>query len=163
VIKQRRDEALAPSESALRQRTRPRLPDFDYKGEYAYHIILSTKDRKPVFHDLAFGKLAASILAKVASNLAFQILTYCFMPDHCHLLVHKQVQGSMLWQQSFFDRALRRDEDLRIVNEYIISNPVHAGLSENAASYPLSGGEFNRRAVLTDGAEASSLRVFSDD
>jgi len=44
-----------------------------------------------------------------------------------------------LWQRSFFDRALRREETVEAVALYIFNNPVRAGLVRRAADYPLSG------------------------
>ncbi len=45
-------------------------------------------------------------------------------------------------RQSFFDRVLRGDNDLRIVAEYVFANPVMAGLVEEPGEYPLSGGSY---------------------
>jgi REP element-mobilizing transposase RayT len=99
------------------------------------------------------------------------------MPDHVHLLVlgraessnlvwfiqrfkqktafyFKQASGTSLWQQSFYDRVLRVEEDLVTVALYIFANPVRAGLASSQAEYPLLGGEY----FGADEAEASSLR-----
>ena len=98
------------------------------------------------------------------------------MPDHVHVLVlgrsdsanllsfvqrFKQLTGfdfrratrRRLWQQSFYDRVLRVDEDLAHVAAYIFGNPVRAGLAGSDAEYALSGGEY----FEADEAEASSL------
>ncbi len=55
---------------------------------------------------------------------------------------HKRTTGERLWQQSFFDRVLRGDDDLRIVAEYVFANPVMAGLVEEPGEYSLSGGSY---------------------
>jgi hypothetical protein len=44
-----------------------------------------------------------------------------------------------MWQASFFDRALRKHEDLETVARYIFNNPVEAGLVQRAADYPFTG------------------------
>jgi REP element-mobilizing transposase RayT len=84
------------------------------------------------------------------------------MPDHVHLLLEatsacplpdyvgrwkslcyraRRQHGNLraFWQRSFFDRALRADEDLRQVALYILNNPVRRGLVEDFRSYPLCG------------------------
>ncbi|HLF71687.1 MAG TPA: transposase [Dehalococcoidia bacterium] len=164
---------------------RPRIQDFDYKGEYAYHLTLSTRGHEPVFEDLELGRRCVSILTSVAAKKSFALLAFCFMPNHLHLLVQgqdesadlllfvqnlkqetsfhfKQRTGRQLWQQSFFDRALRQDDASLDMAAYILQNPVAAGISPDVQSYPLSGGEFFD-AALADGAEASSLRGPTND
>lgn len=44
-----------------------------------------------------------------------------------------------LWQRSFYDHALRREETLSDVARYIWHNPVRAGLVMRARDYPWSG------------------------
>ena len=44
-----------------------------------------------------------------------------------------------LWQRSFYDPGLRKDEDLIKVAEYIVSNPVRKGLVEDWKAYPFKG------------------------
>ena len=43
------------------------------------------------------------------------------------------------WQRSFHDRALRSEEDVRQVANYILMNPVRAGLVDEPSEYLLSG------------------------
>ncbi len=45
-------------------------------------------------------------------------------------------QGA-LWQKSFYNHALRKNEDVRAIARYIVSNPLRAGLVENIGDYPL--------------------------
>jgi REP element-mobilizing transposase RayT len=74
------------------------------------------------------------------------------MPDHLHWLLElgkaelcdvvgavKSVvahrMGRQIWQAGFFDRAVRRDEDLRAIARYVVGNPIRAGLAPDLASY----------------------------
>ncbi len=41
-----------------------------------------------------------------------------------------------LWQRSFMDRVARRRDDPRVIAEYVIGNPVRAGLVAVAEDYP---------------------------
>ena len=164
---------------------RPRLPDFAYKGTYAYHVILRTQDGKPAPSERSAAAYCAEKLLQVASQLEFRILAYCVMSTHLHVLIqgvepssdlmrfvqrfkHKtsfhnkrQSMGSRLWQQSFYDRVLRDDEDLEVVARYVLANPIKAGLVENVWEYEGSGGEYF--AAFKDGAKASSLRPDSEE
>jgi REP element-mobilizing transposase RayT len=41
-----------------------------------------------------------------------------------------------VWMVGYHERALRRDEDLRIAARYLIANPLRAGLADWISSYP---------------------------
>ena len=167
------------------RRPSPRLDTFSYQGSFAYHLILNTRGGLPRCED---GPLVASCLeclAVSASRYAFEIAAYCFMPDHLHLLVvgghqaplvrfvqhFKQATGHRhhgLWQRSYYDHILRREETIAEVARYIWANPVRAGMVENVLAHPYSG---PREAMAAygdsclhdedreDRAEALSLQV----
>ena len=86
------------------------------------------------------------------------------MPDHGHWLVEglvgtsdfrqfvksaKQRSGAAfavrfgepLWQEGYYDRVLRHDEDSLSVARYIVANPVRAGLVTDPSSYAYSGSD----------------------
>jgi REP element-mobilizing transposase RayT len=91
----------------------------------------------------------------------FDTLAFCFMPDHLHLLlagqdgsslqnfIHhfkqvsgyrfKREHGSSLWQISYYDHVVRRDEDVEQIAAYIWDNPVRAGLVEDRLEHAFSG------------------------
>ena len=89
---------------------RPRLAGFDYKGRYAYHVVLTVKTRSEVFADLEFGRWSASQLAESARLTNFDVLAYCFMPDHTHLLIQGTEDSSFLvaFVQNFKQRTAFR-------------------------------------------------------
>lgn len=39
------------------------------------------------------------------------------------------------WQRGFFDRAIRREDDLVSIARYIVANPLRAGLVERIGDY----------------------------
>ena len=49
--------------------------------------------------------------------------------------------GRKLWQRSFYDHALRKEESLNDVARYIWENPVRAGIVATAVDYAWSGSE----------------------
>jgi putative transposase len=84
------------------------------------------------------------------------------MPDHVHLLLGVPFRLSLshlvgawksrcyrlwrargnehsFWQRSYYDHALRKEEDLRRVAEYILNNPVRAGLVGRFKEYEACG------------------------
>ena len=138
------------------RRSSPRLHSFGYQGSYAYHLVLNTRAGLTRFED---GRLVATCLeclAASASQCGFEVVAYCFMPDHVHLLVaggqdaslgrfvqhFKQATGHRhpgLWQRSYYDHILRQEEDLEDVARYIWANPVRAGAVEDVLAYPYLG------------------------
>jgi putative transposase len=82
------------------------------------------------------------------------------MPSHMHLLIEGVSQTAdlkstmkvvrmrstvaarplvamrSLWQDGYWDRVLRPDEDVVLVADYIAMNPVRAGLVERPEDYP---------------------------
>lgn len=83
------------------------------------------------------------------------------MPDHCHLLVEGRRDDAdfrafmancrkrmslaarphvvgRLWQDGYYERVLRNDETTEKVIEYMLANPIRAGLVENAMDYQFS-------------------------
>jgi len=45
-------------------------------------------------------------------------------------------RSGSLWQRAYYDRAARKDEDIRQIARYIIANPLRAGLARNIGDYP---------------------------
>jgi putative transposase len=143
------------------RRSSPRLNAFSYEGLYAYLVTVNTHRKVPFFRSPDAVRPCQEKLLSVAQEHGFEVLAYCFMPDHLHLLVQgsadsklvtfmkqfKQVtgygfknrRGPQLWQRSYYDHVLRKDEDKRELAGYIWNNPVKAGLAASPAEYPFSG------------------------
>ena len=103
----------------------------------------------------AFG----DIVVETAAQRGSQVFAWCAMPDHAHLLVQdadvidfvrlvkgrmtpivrRHEQGKKLWQRSFHDHGLRREESLERVALHILENPVRSGWVDVATDYPGSG------------------------
>ena len=78
---------------------------------------------------------------------------FLLMPDHLHMLVssgreyemtkvvtawkrYAATQHGIEWQRGFFEHRLRHDESTWGKSEYILRNPVRAGLVEQASKWP---------------------------
>jgi len=140
---------------------RPRLRDFDYGGTYAYFITILTNNRALYFREAKVVEGVTNILNGTAISEKFNVLTYCFMPDHLHLLVvgeddqsnlkkftnlFKQKSGywfkksynENLWHVSYYDHILRKEESMEGVAKYILGNPVRKGLVSDPREYAFS-------------------------
>ena len=53
------------------------------------------------------------------------------------LTINRQLgQNGSIWQRAYYDRAARKDEDIREIARFIIANPLRAGLAQNIGDYP---------------------------
>jgi putative transposase len=143
------------------RRRSPRLPPDAYFGTLAAHLTFVTNQRRSVFVNDDNVNATLSCLEDARAKHLATIYAYCFMPDHLHLLIQipdpkslqkfarlfKQLSGYLLkkadglpvWQVSYYDRILRREEAIVDVAAYIWDNPRKAGLVDDWASYPYSG------------------------
>jgi putative transposase len=127
-----------------------------------YHVRTSVAGRRQLFRDFQLGRMLVHCLRFVHERGDVESLAFVVMPDHLHWLFQlgptrhidgvmrsvKQysaltinrrlgMEGTAMWQPGYFDRALRREEDLRSVARYIVANPVRAGLCRRVGDYPL--------------------------
>ena len=105
--------------------------------------------------------MAANFLRSAEAE-GFAVMAYCLMPDHLHVLLKglrvdadlrhfvrfwkqstgfewKRQTGVRLWQEGYFDHALRPEETDLFMIAYIALNPVNAGLARDPYEYPLFG------------------------
>jgi putative transposase len=155
-----------------------RLDDFDYLGCHLYFLTFCALDRQRVFTSDEIVRLAPDQILLTASEQEMEILVYCFMPDHLHLLIegksdsanlkdfaklakqrsgwhYAQAHGKRLWQEGYYEHVLRGQEYPPQVICYIVENPVRAGLVTAPGEYPFWGSEKYTREEILEFAEAS--------
>jgi REP element-mobilizing transposase RayT len=126
---------------------------------HAHYIVTTVVHarRRLLSRREAWGVVADEI-ARLEHAGAVENLAWIVMPDHVHWLlalregplsrVVQQMKSNAarrlnalcgwpppFWQAGFFDHRLRSDEDLRRQAEYLLANPVRAGLVPTAADY----------------------------
>ena len=125
-------------------------------------VTFCSAGRAIIFSDPAFSRACVSLLESRAEAVGVSIHAYCFMPDHVHLLIGPSSTVSVadsvrdfksrstrlawqygckgaIWQTSYYDHFLRKDEDLQVAVDYILNNPVRKGIVEEWRQYPYSG------------------------
>lgn len=131
-----------------------------YQAGHGFFTTVGTQGRYPWFSKHpGLADQVAEILSSMGERPDAHLYAWCVMPDHLHMLIRapdvvefvRLVKGRAtprarryeerrrLWQRSFFDHALRRDESVSIVAQYIFENPVRAGLVEAPPDYVWSG------------------------
>ena len=158
-----------------------RLDPADYLGCRAYSLTICTHKRTRPFTDPGIVRLVLLQILRVAADERFEVLAYCCMPDHVHAVViaHTEASnlerfvrlakqrsgfaftratGRRLWQESYFDRTIRKVDELPALVEYVIRNPVRAGLVHEPGDYPHWGSQRYSRDELLEFV-ASGKRV----
>lgn len=139
-----------------------RLKSVDYTSiNYPLHIIIGTYRKFPFFNNPNYSNFVVDELGKTLC-----IVAWCLMPDHLHLLFNsegkeidvlkiiKNIKGrtsvilrkkynlEKVWQKSFYDRILRKEEMMEDVSLYILNNPVRKGIVKDWKGYPYSWSKY---------------------
>lgn len=126
-----------------------------------YFITFNTQHKQPYFHDFTLACLFCQQIVINEAKYHCTWLTWVLMPDHFHgllrlntgstnlskvvgtlkgtssFIINKTRQGKdKLWQSSFYDRALRAEDDRKNIARYIVANPLRKGLVKNITDYP---------------------------
>lgn len=138
-----------------------RLPYSVYTNQsQIFSLSICTWQRSPWFKNAAYASTLIDTLHDGLFAEKSRLYAYCLMPDHLHLLIspnsiclidlinrwksytanllRKEGLSSKCWQRSFYDHALRKEEEIRTTAEYIVYNPVRAGLAYNWRDYAYS-------------------------
>jgi putative transposase len=123
-------------------------------------VTLCSKDRKPIF---AYEDTVAAIVNAWREAKSWLVGRYVIMPDHIHLFCAPGVfprepldqwvrfcknlasrnwprpNEHPIWQRDFWDTQLRRHENYSSKWEYVVANPVRAGLVKSQRDWPFQG------------------------
>jgi putative transposase len=159
----------------MKLRRPPRLAGFNYTGKHAYSLTICTYNRLRAFDDREFAREAIEKLLTTATKFGFEVIAYCVMPDHVHLVVQGLRDDSemeafvkswntqtgyywrrrgrqKLWQEGYYDQILWSDVSLIRAARYVVMNPVRRGLVDDATVYQFSGStRFSIAEILDDG------------
>jgi putative transposase len=157
----------------MRTRYPKHLPAFSYVGRHQYSLTFCTRDRHRAFTSAPPVADAWSQILRAAREEHIDVLAYCFMPDHLHLVAfgtredadlrgfirkakqysgyeHAQRTGDRLWQRYGHEHVIRDDERLERVVRYVLENPIRAGLARSVQEYPYIGSSVYTLEALLD-------------
>jgi len=125
-------------------------------------VTICTKYGRKVFLNKFLANDFLGLVKKHSQKNDVPVYAYCIMPDHVHLLISASEKKDIIsfvreikslstriawdynhhggvWQTSFYDHFLRKDEDCREVTNYIIQNPVRKGIVDDWRDYQFCG------------------------
>ncbi|HBO34873.1 MAG TPA: transposase [Anaerolineaceae bacterium] len=123
-------------------------------GTYFFTIV--TDHRRKIFDTPKKLDLLLNTIRQVQRSKPFELLAYCLLPDHIHLLItfpegdsdfpirmrevkrlttlwmRKELKGGVesIWQDKYWEHTIRDERDLQIHFDYIHYNPVKHSLSQ---------------------------------
>ena len=138
------------------------LKSFSYLGLHRYSLTFCTDHRRHLFLKPPVVELVLAQITRAARENEFDVIAYCFMPDHLHLLIegksdnsdckrfiarakqysaffYSRTYRSVLWQRYGFEHVLREEETSWVVARYILENPIRAGMVRRVEDYPFVG------------------------
>ncbi len=138
-----------------------RLDITNYASTSIYFVTICTYEKQRIFCQRGIVDSLVAALKEVSFRKQFAVLAYCFMPDHLHLLLsnnggaslidyiklykqktghyYKKLFNNKLWQKSFYDHILRKEESVSDVVLYIFANPIRKKLVDDFLNYPYLG------------------------
>ena len=136
------------------------------KGRYSqelgeYFVTFNTHNKIPYFHNFNLACVFCQQININETKYNCTWLSWVLMPDHFHGLLRLNINGSTLpqivgglkgsssfkinkereqqepfWQSSFYDHALRVDDNRKKLARYIVANPLRKGLISHIGDYP---------------------------
>lgn len=129
--------------------------------QHIYHVILRGINKAQIFYEDKDFRHFEKLLNRYKRKCNFQLLSYCLMGNHIHLLMKvnsepigdifrhigssfvywyniKYERTGHLFQDRFKSEPVENETYLLNVFRYILNNPVKAGLCKNPADYPYS-------------------------
>ena len=139
----------------------PRIARLCTEG-YPHHITQRGNNKDTVFFNDEDRRFYLEVLHRYKNKYGMNILAYCLMGNHVHVLAVPEMQTSLarsmggtnllytqyinrkykrsgrLWQNRFFSTIVDEESYLWAVARYIEQNPVRAKLVKKAEDYPWS-------------------------
>jgi putative transposase len=139
----------------------PHFPPVErYNVPIIIFVTVCTKDRKSI---LATSLVSDLLLNAWTTDPSWLVGRYVIMPDHIHLFCSPAIlpvqslgkwirfwkshvtrnstdpKGFPVWQRHFWDTQLRRGESYEEKWQYVVENPVRAGLAKRSEDWPYQG------------------------
>ena len=134
------------------------MPNFirNYVAGGTYYFTMVTSNRKKLFSKRTCIESFLSALFTIQSYYHFDLVAYCILPDHIHLIVTlaeddkdfssrlkeikkkttlaiRQSRGEpnlTVWQKRFWEHTIKDQDDFQNCFDYIHYNPIKHGYSD---------------------------------
>jgi putative transposase len=127
-----------------------------------FHVYARSVEEARLFKDAQDRRTFLGFLASATRQFRWQLEAICLMTSHYHLVVESTralLSAGMHWLNGYYAqtfnlrhgrrghlfgdrfgaRAIQEEDYLRAACDYVLLNPVRAGLCDHAAQWPWSG------------------------
>lgn len=134
-----------------------RLPRINRIG--LYHVINRGVEKRLIFLDDADRRRFLSVVDEQKAAFDFDVIAYCLMPNHYHLLLEMRAENislalkrlgqdytqyfnrkynrvGSLWQGRFKSWFVNDEKYLNVLIKYIERNPIKKGMASRIGEYP---------------------------
>ncbi len=145
----------------------PRVPRYALADGGCFHLFARGVDHLTIFRDREDRLTFLDLLAQVVSRERWVCDAFCLMDTHVHLVIEARLEKVSLGMHRLLGTYARRFNDrygrvghlfgdrfgarvigdeayLRDVVDYVIANPVRAGIAESTDDWPWSASRFGR-------------------
>ena len=132
-------------------------------ADAVYHVTTRGNNRAPIYFGDDDRRLFLALFRKIVGRLEWLVHEWCLMTNHYHLLVQtpnpdldrgmhrlngvyaqtmndRYGRSGHLFERRYFSEVVEDADYYDYVVDYIRFNPVRAGLCEQPADWPWSGG-----------------------
>ena len=137
-----------------------------------YLVTTRCVPHRPIFANSSAAQIVMNEIHRRSEEGSCENLTCVVMPDHIHWLLritatgdlsqvvgrmkgrsahrinHQQCLTGKVWQSGFYDHAVRREEDLENLANYVVYNPIRAGLVSSVNDHPYWWSIWHDRGVF---------------
>jgi REP element-mobilizing transposase RayT len=131
---------------------------------YAYFVTTNVYHRQKIFSNPKIGDIVLSAIFFLRDKGYYRLYSFVIMPEHLHLIILPQNKRTVsqimhrlksytakkinnllgrsgkIWQDGFYERIIRSQDDLREKATYMENNPVRKNLVAEPEEYSYSSG-----------------------
>ncbi|MFH2116234.1 MAG: transposase [Spirochaetota bacterium] len=156
----------------------PRLPRIERIG--LHHVLDRGVEKRNIFLDDGDNQKFIRLIEEMKIQFNFEVLVYCLMGNHYHLLVRinevnlslimKQLNHAYtlyfnrkygrvgtLWQGRYTEKYVHDEKYLEVLMKYIEQNPIRAGFCSRIGEYPWASA-----LTKTSGLGIDELRLLAE-
>ena len=168
------------AERRMRPHQRALRTGRDYTSQYPYSVTACTEGRRPALLEEKAADVIVDSVLFLREGGRIRLLGFVVMPDHVHLAFALKENQSLdrvmksfksytgmrigkilgvrpLWQEGYYDHALRDMKDFESRLNYMHDNPVRKGLAERRECYEYSTAH-PRFSQLVDWAWVAAIK-----
>jgi len=147
----------------LAKRKNIRLNPEVYKSNIV-QINMCTRNKKPLINGREVMNTVKDRIIALLHSREGVVYAYVIMPNHIHLLIFlgqwgspgeyvRALKGNIsavlrnergihnVWQKGYYDHVMRSEEDVKVVAEYIVNNPLRKELVDDRRDYVWYGSD----------------------